>query len=62
MDIWERIKNALTVFSLSTKDMLVIFAETVFSFLAFSGERVEIIVKIKALGKTENEVKLKKYM
>lgn len=48
-------KNELTVFSLSTKDILVIFAETVFSFLAFSGERVDIIVtlKIKALGKTE---------
>lgn len=47
------------MFSLSIKDMLFIFAETAFSFLAFSGERVDIIVKLKALGRTENEDKLK---
>ncbi len=50
------------MFSLSTKDMLLILVETVFSFLVFSGERVDIIVKAWSVGKTENEDKLKVFL
>lgn len=50
----------LTVFSLSTKDMLLIFEDTELSFLVLSGERVDSIVNLRVFVKIYKE-KIKTY-